>query len=302
MELFKMFSSNEFSILVTIITAVIAVFMLDFVKRRKRLFYSEEPRDEEEIKVRISLLQNEIQKLKSDISSGVLQNAKELIDREVSEYLENNIERLTEQKLKDTKAIEKEIFREMEKRVIGQIDKFLESKSDKDFAQTKKENDLILKRTKAEEELKQTVEQERRSAGLLKSVMINLFVLANIGLFVMYLVSAQELSNYAVLSISGLYVSLAGFIIYIFKASNSRTSVLLAIQEDLKKQNVAMEYIESLNGKRVLCESDIDLIKMIMVNHSEREKKASHPYEMVFKGVSGSNIQFKGGKMTLGEK
>jgi hypothetical protein len=132
--------------------------------------------------------------------------------------------------------------------------------------------------------------------------MINLFVIVNFGLIGLYVFKGAELSQYGALSLSGLYVSLAGFIIYIFRASNARTSVLLAIKEDLKKQNTAMEYVESIGNSRTLSQNDIDLIRMLMTNHSEREKKVDHPYEMVFKGISGSNIQFKGGKMAIGEK
>ena len=65
-------------------------------------------------------------------------------------------------------------------------------------------------------ELHGTVEQERKSAGLMKSVMINLFVIVNFALIALYLFKGSELSQYGALSLSGLYISLAGFIIYIF--------------------------------------------------------------------------------------
>lgn len=301
-SIIDIFLKENLQIAITIFTVITAMFTFEVFKRRSKLFYSEDSTTEYDDRVRIKKLEKELSNLRKDISSGLLQNASELIDKEVSQYLNENIEEMTAKKLTETNALESEIFKELESKVLERIDLFLDSKSDSDFAATKKENDLISRRTYTEKELNQTVEQERKSAGLLKSVMINLFVIVNFGLIGLYVFKGAELSQYGALSLSGLYVSLAGFIIYIFRASNARTSVLLAIKEDLKKQNTAMEYVESIGNSRTLSQNDIDLIRMLMTNHSEREKKVDHPYEMVFKGISGSNIQFKGGKMAIGEK
>ncbi|MGL1932245.1 MAG: hypothetical protein OCC45_10845 [Desulfotalea sp.] len=273
--------------------------------KRPRFFYSEGTENsgsdyEDALKVRH--LEREVAKLRKEISSGLLKNASELIDREVSTYLANNLESMTSSKLEDTKLLESKIFEELEKRVNKRIDAYLASKNTEDFAASKRENEIIEKRKVVDNELHRTVEQERKSAGLMKSVMINLFVMVNFALITLFLLKGSQLSQSGALSLSGLYISLAGFIIYIFRASNSRTSVLLAIKEDLKKQNSVMEYIENGNKSGSLTNQDIEFIRILMTNHSEREKKADHPYEMVLKGVSGTNIQFKGGKMAIGEK
>ncbi|MES9855023.1 MAG: hypothetical protein ABW166_00255 [Sedimenticola sp.] len=309
LSIFERLLGDNAGIFIGIMTGVFSVLialpMYRILGRRTRIFYSEGTEDsdgEYEDRLKIKHLEREVSKLRKEISSGLLKNASELIDREVSTYLANNLESMTTSKLEDTKLLESKIFEELEKRVNKRIDAYLASKSTQDFAASKRENELIEKRIIVDNELHGTVEQERKSAGLMKSVMINLFVIVNFALIALYLFKGSELSQYGALSLSGLYISLAGFIIYIFRASNSRTSVLLAIKEDLKKQNSVMEYIENGNKSGSLTNQDIEFIRILMTNHSEREKKVDHPYEMVLKGVSGTNIQFKGGKMAIGEK
>ncbi|HCE2222056.1 TPA: hypothetical protein NJ360_003363 [Vibrio parahaemolyticus] len=304
-EIIESLLNGNIEIFVGIMTGVVSVLIalpMFRILERKKLFYSEESGRDIEERDRLRILEKEVVKLRKELSSDLLKNASKLIEQEISMYLSENIGRMTSEKLKESKVLEDRIFNEIEERVNSRIDLFLESKTDEDLAASKRENHLFQQRKSVEKELFHTVEQERRSAGLLKSVMINLFVIVNFALIVLYLLKGSELSQYGALSLSGLYISLAGFIIYIFRASNARTSVLLAIKEDLKKQHSAMEYIEHSNKSGSLSEHDIEFIRIMMTNHAEREKKVDHPYEMVLKGVSGTNIQFKGGKMAISEK
>lgn len=284
----------------TILVASFSIVFNNYVKRRK-LFYSEDDRLTIEDSERILLLEKEVIRLRKDLSKDVLKNASELIESEIRQYLNENIANLAAQELKKSKVLEDSLFIELESRVNTRIDEYLKNQDSEYFLSSRKAKEQESRRFKVEDELYGAVELERKSAGLLKSVMINLFIVVNFALIILYLLKGADITQYGALSISGLYISLAGFIIYIFKSSNSRTSVLLAIKEDLKKQNTALEYIESVQLKGTISENDIDFIRMIMANHAEREKSVNHPYEMILKGVSGTNIQFKGGKMSLGE-
>ena len=146
--------------------------------------------------------------------------------------------------------------------------------------------------------LERTIDEHMRSAGRLKTVMINLFVMFNIGVLLVYLFAAAHLTDRAVTAIIGLYVSLAAFIVYIYRSSNFRTSVLLALREDAKKYFDADEYIQRLKVGSSPTERDVEMVKLLLLNHAEREKQADHPYEVVLKGVTNSNIQLKGGKIS----
>ncbi|MFL7053623.1 hypothetical protein BCS65_21415 [Vibrio cyclitrophicus] len=283
----------------TIFVSTFSVILSNILKR-KRLFYTEE-RESIEDTERIQMLEKEIVKLKKDMSKDVLKNASKLIESEIRQYLSDNMAHLTQEELAKSEALESSLFVELEHRVNHRIDEYLQTKDSSFFSNARESIERQERQAKVENALYSAVDVERKSAGLLKSVMINLFIIVNFALIILYLLKGTDISQYGALSISGLYISLAGFIIYIFRSSNSRTSVLLAIKEDLKKQNTALDYIQSVRAKGELSENDIDFIRMIMANHAEREKTVNHPYEMVLKGVSGTNIQFKGGKMSFGQ-
>jgi hypothetical protein len=90
---------------------------------------------------------------------------------------------------------------------------------------------------------------------------------------------------------------LAAFIVYIYRTSNFRSSVLLALREDAKKYFDAEDYIRRLKPGASPTDRDVEVLKLLLLNRAEREKMADHPYELVLKGVTNSNIQFKGGKI-----
>ncbi|HFQ4974337.1 TPA: hypothetical protein ACGU7V_003308 [Vibrio vulnificus] len=301
-QLIEQLTSSNLLFYISTLTAlvgVLSVFLSNYLRRRN-LFYSEERLSVEESE-RIHLLEKEVIKLRKDLSKDILKNSSELIESEIRQYLSENMTKLTQEELSKSKTLENSLFIELENRVNSRIDEYLNTKDSDYFSAARKVVEQQERRYKVESELYGAVELERKSAGLLKSVMINLFIIVNFALILLYLLKGADINQYGAISISGLYISLAGFIIYIFRSSNSRTSVLLAIKEDLKKQNTALEYIESVRVKGDISENDIDFIRMIMANHAEREKTVNHPYEMILKGVSGTNIQFKGGKMSLGE-
>ncbi|HDY7531212.1 TPA: hypothetical protein RQJ59_004571 [Vibrio vulnificus] len=301
-QLIEQLTSSNLLFYISTLTAlvgVLSVFLSNYLRRRN-LFYSEERLSVEESE-RIHLLEKEVIKLRKDLSKDILKNSSELIESEIRQYLSENMTTLTQEELSKSKTLENSLFIELENRVNSRIDEYLNTKDSDYFSAARKVVEQQERRYKVESELYGAVELERKSAGLLKSVMINLFIIVNFALILLYLLKGADINQYGAISISGLYISLAGFIIYIFRSSNSRTSVLLAIKEDLKKQNTALEYIESVRVKGDISENDIDFIRMIMANHAEREKTVNHPYEMILKGVSGTNIQFKGGKMSLGE-
>ncbi|MGR5150137.1 hypothetical protein ACQKP8_26775 [Photobacterium alginatilyticum] len=300
-QFIELLNGSKLFVYLGLFSALIASFSIvlsNYVKRRN-LFYSEDRLSIEDSE-RILLLEKEVTRLRKDLSKDVLKNASELIESEIRQYLSENIANLAEQELTKSEVLESSLFTELENRVNKRIDEYLKKQDSEYFSSARTVIEQQKRRYKVEHELYSAVELERKSAGLLKSVMINLFIVVNFALIILYLLKGADINQYGALSISGLYISLAGFIIYIFRSSNSRTSVLLAIKEDLKKQNTALEYIESVRLKGDVSENDIDFIRMIMANHAEREKTVNHPYEMVLKGVSGTNIQFKGGKMSLG--
>jgi hypothetical protein len=144
--------------------------------------------------------------------------------------------------------------------------------------------------------LRVTTEQQLASTSSLKSRMISLFVAFNFGVILALIFSPTAITAGKEL-ILGLYISLATFIVYVYRASNARALVLLAIKEDLKRYHDAEKYLSNLRPKAAPSERDIDILKLLMINRSEREKHSEHPYELALKGITNSTILLKGGKV-----
>lgn len=160
--------------------------------------------------------------------------------------------------------------------------------------------DKLKSRMRAEKELESTIDSQLESSQRLKAIMINLFIAANIAIMSAYITGIIKLlDEHAIYSVLGLYVSLAAFIVYIYRSSNARISVAISIKEDIKKAYDAFELLENFSQKGKMDQNSLELFKHILINRAEREKNIDHPYEMIFRGVSNSTIQFKGGRVSL---
>lgn len=144
--------------------------------------------------------------------------------------------------------------------------------------------------------LRETTAGQLSSTASTKTSMISLFVMFNLGIIAAFIFSPSAVSSAKEL-ILGLYISLATFIVYVYRAANARALVLLAITEDLKRYHDAEKYMNHLRPKSQPTERDLEVLRLILTNRAEREKNNEHPYELVLKGVSNSNILLKGGKV-----
>lgn len=220
------------------------------------------------------------------------------LERQIESYLPELIRQKLE-KLSETNFSDDLIIR---KNIEDSVMSFLSNEPPHKLLQDKRETARLSDKDKSGKTLEKTIQDQMISAGRLKTVMINLFVLFNIGVLSIYLFAAESLSDRAVAGIIGLYISLAAFIVYIYRTSNFRSSVLLALHEDAKKYFDAEEYIRRLKPGASPSDRDVEVLKLLLLNRAEREKMAEHPYELVLKGVSNSNIQLKGGKMISAAK
>lgn len=154
---------------------------------------------------------------------------------------------------------------------------------------------------KARSDLLFAADQEMESASKIKRYMLNLFILFNVGLmlnFALYNIMLQkELPVITQQVILGLYVSMAVFIVYVYRACNARVLILLAVQEDTKRYFDALRYLSSRPADAPTTGRDVAVLKLLLINRSERERATQHPYELVIKGVQNSAILLKGGKV-----
>jgi len=248
-------------------------------------------------------LEERLYELSEEVKSDVFKDKLELVENEVEKYVENNLERIIGEKFTEMNSDEVAIKNEIRSIADKSVREFMSGDEISKIATQLAEQEVLKRKLTEEKRLNSMLDAQMQNAGTLKTVMINLFVVVNLGILAFYVFGNVGLiPEKAIYGVIGLYVSLATFIVYIYRASNSRTSALLAIREDSKKFYDVLQYLKSFKGNGELTEHDIDLIRMIMTNRAEREKATNHPYEMIFKGVSDSNIQFKGGKMSFEKK
>jgi len=251
---------------------------------------------------RLFYLEIQLENLQKIISSKSSESRREAIDTELEIQLSRDLPGLIAKKIEETKAIENSLNEEVKLIIEESVSSYLTQHPPSKILQEQREQKRIKDRENRGSILETTIQEQMRSAGRLKTVMINLFVLFNIGVLLIYFFAGEALSDRAVTAIIGLYVSLAAFIVYIYRTSNFRSSVLLALHEDGKKYYDADEYLKRLKPGASPTDRDVEVLKLLLLNRSEREKMADHPYELILKGVTNSNIQLKGGKMISSAK
>ena len=268
------------------------------LRASRLLFYSEPGLDTSTVaRRRLIELEHQVALLRKSLSDKNLQARREAVQLELEEQLTRDLPELIKNKIEEIKALDAALDPSIQSAIDSAVGSYLEKFSPSDLLAARRERVRSAEREGRAKILDQTIEDQMRSAGRLKAVMINLFVLFNIGVLLVYLFAAANLSDRAVTAITGLYISLAAFIVYIYRTSNFRSSVLLALREDAKKYFDADEYLRRLKPGASPTERDVEVLKLLLINRSEREKMANHPYEVVLKGVTNSNVQFKGGKI-----
>ncbi|MDX8121304.1 hypothetical protein SKZ59_05920 [Janthinobacterium sp. GMG2] len=105
------------------------------------------------------------------------------------------------------------------------------------------------------------------------------------------------ISDSIIQGVAGLYVSMAVFLVYVFRNTSSRISVLIALKEDQNHRHDVFIYLSKLRPSAAPSERDIEALKLLLQNHAERERGHEHPYELVLKGITNSTVLLKGGKV-----
>jgi len=216
---------------------------------------------------------------------------RDAIQAELESQLSRELPELVSKKLEEIRALDKSVDAVIRTTIEEVVAAFFSKVDPSKLLADRKEHMRTIERGERARILENTIDDQMRSAGRLKAVMINLFVLFNIGVLLVYLFAAASLTDRAVTAIIGLYVSLATFIVYIYRTSNFRSSVLLALREDAKKYFDADEYIRRLKQGASPTDRDVEVLKLLLLNRAEREKMADHPYEVVLRVANTTSSQ-----------
>lgn len=264
-----------------------------------RLFLYEESGGNESVDLRrdYDVLRKKIRSLEKTIAG---QDQLTLAEEQISTYLEENLSTLIDRHLTKGQQLEKPVIAALNRTVAAATHEYLTSKTPAELELDYSRIERAEATARARGLLERDLGAERRSAATLRTVMINLFVVFNLGLLITYVVYGQQLEGPTLYTIGGSYLSLVAFIVYIVRSSHFRTGVLLAIRENSVNQAAALSFLEHEMRKGSLGDADVEVARMLLINRTEREQHAHHPYEVILKQVEGTNIQFKGGKMSIG--
>lgn len=260
---------------------------------------------ERDIRENLFQLRLQIRELeKSKISLADIADT-DAVAAQVEKQLRSNIGQIVTEKLKDENtfvdSVDKLLIERLDQSIEKIVDVYVQNVDINAVLEAQNSKEKIVNDRNSYERLEEFVETERGNVSRLKSVMINLFVIFNISLLVGFFFLGDDIPPSVAYSVAASYFSLAAFIIYIVRTSHFRTGVLLSIRENVINQSKVYRYLESEKCGSPISENDVEVIKMLMTNRTEREHSAQHPYEVVLKQIEGSNIQFRGGRMQFGK-
>jgi|GEM_PF-2727256 len=268
-----------------IIAAGLFIVSLFLIASNKFLYQLDENSNNVTIKHSYTFLNKEFKRLFEE------KNISDTVEKYLDEQLINQINT----KLSNVEALEKGVVANLQQKVKEETRQYLDSISQEELVKS-------LERDRNNQHFFNDLEREAKSASQLKMVMINLFVVATLAFIGFSIIQPRNFSIETYLPVFGLYFSLGAFMLYVIRTAHFRTSVLLAIQEDQRNYYTFEGYLMKYKKDKDLNEHDVEVIRMILTNRSEREHKANHPYEVILKGIEGSNIQFRGGKIEFGKK
>lgn len=214
-----------------------------------------------------------------------------------------------------TPKMEKEIIRELldkgltKKIVQAELENYCDDKVDKKVRESLLANNELSEsfrmRFKKQElssnHLHETLTSEQRNSASMKSRLTNLFILFTLVMLGANFIYGNNVSDTNKILVGITYITLSSFLIFIIRTSHQRSAMLIAIQEDLKKQSELVDFFSNYKKGKDLTEHDIEFLKLLMVSRAERETRANHPFEVVLKNVSGSNIQLGKSSIKLGQ-
>jgi|GEM_PF-6378968 len=144
------------------------------------------------------------------------------------------------------------------------------------------------------------MEQEYNNSKNIRVVFTNLFVI-----FTFFIMGAfvwlDKLNLEIRITLGFIYLSFSFFVLFIIKSCYRRSSVILAVIEDLDKKELMQSFLTHHKKDVQLNEYDIEFLKIISLSRAEREKNTSHPYEILLKNVSGSSVNVGKGSVKIGD-
>ncbi len=299
--LLDFFAANrDISMLALSVTLAVVVFQLrPFRQILERMFVViGDERDSKKLADELEKMKVLLHKLQSDNSSTLSEGLRENLRHELNATASFQIQEIVDRHLRALSERGEPVVRHFESEVRDSVQEILKATPATDLVRDALRMAEAERRKKSTEDFDKLLDRQLSSANNTRAVMMNLFVAFNLTLLLVFAFMPERFSDRSSMTILGVYVSLSAFIIYIYRASNARSASLLAIKEDEKKLSDVFDFLSAFKKTPTFTNNEVEIIRTLLVNRVEREKGAEHPYEVVLKGVSNSNVLVRGGKIT----
>ena len=290
---------RDFGPLVLGLLAVLALF-LPSVRRNvgSKFFVSPPDQSDSGIERLLSELQRKIADLErqrgESLTDAATAEIRESIDREIT----NRIPSAVEEQISKLEEEGDELLSHLQNTANSKVSEYLSSLPLEEVASAALASHASVR---AEQDLRvfsRNIERQLNNSHGVRTVMMNLFVAFNFLILGVFVVAPNALSEKAYASLLGVYVSLSAFIIFIYRSSNARVASMISIQEDQKKFENILVFLDRFKKGASFNNNDVEIIRLLAINRMERERGGEHPYEVVLKGVTNSTVLLRGGKVS----
>lgn len=253
--------------------------------------------DDEKIRSELDALKAKIREIEFDASSTLTDQLRENLRHELNANASFQIQEIVDRHLADLSKRGDPVVHHLKSEVQASVQEILKNTPAIDLVRDALRMDEAENRKKRTASFDRLLDDQLNSANSTRAVMMNLFVVFNLSLLLAFAFLPERFSDRSSMTILGTYISLSAFIIYIYRASNARSASLLAVKEDGKKLSDVFDFLATFKKTPTFTNNEVELVRAMLVNRVEREKGAEHPYEVVLKGVSNSNVLVRGGKV-----
>ncbi len=282
-----------------VVSAFAAMFFRPFRQLMQQLFVViGDDRETKKTAEELEKLKALVLRLQSDSSSTISEALREDLKHALNANASFQIQDIVDRHLKSLAERGDPVVRHYQTEVRESVQQILKETPVPEQVREALKIEDSERRRKHSDDFDRLIERQLNSANNTRAVMMNLFVAFNLTLLVVFAFMPERFSDRSSITILGVYVSLSAFIIYIYRASNARSASLLAIKEDEKKLTDVFDFLFAFKKSPTFTNNEVEIIRALLVNRVEREKGAEHPYEVVLKGVTNSNVLLKGGKVT----
>lgn len=293
-------NSSGIGLLAIVLAVLLSASVRDsFTSIFKLFLYRDSTIDVDARRESLEQLAQKVAATREELDEILIQGQSEKLRNQIGTFVDSSFSKMVEDKIKDPESLKETVLSGLQGIINERTEEFLRNATVADIEAARQAETELRRREENREKLFNSLSREARNASTLKMVMINLFVVTTILFFAFNVLSPSDFTQTGSAVILGIYLSLGAFMIYIIRTSHYRSLTLLAIQEDDKNFTDLMHFLKRFKSNGDFTEHDVDILRLILQNRSEREHRADHPYEVILKGVSGSNIQFKGGNMSL---